>query len=69
MEWADQINLPELKVAVAPFGGPIAVVRDDSKFTPVQTSGKPIIFIFSPSGELRSSIKVISVLYPSWHPY
>ncbi len=58
MEWADQINLQELKVAVAPSGGPIAVVRDDTKLTAVQTSGKPIIFIFSPSGELKSSIKV-----------
>nr|CAG4641471.1 EOG090X01BU [Eurycercus lamellatus] len=57
MDWADQINLQELKVAIAPSGGLIAVVRDDKKFTPVQTSGKPIIFIFSPSGELKSSIK------------
>lgn len=59
MEWVDKINLQELKVAVAPSGGPIAVVRDETKFTPVQTSGKPIIFIFSPSGELKSTIKVI----------
>lgn len=58
MEWIDQINLEEMKVTVAPFGGPIAVVRSDSKFTTVQTSGKPIIFIFSPSGHLKTSIKV-----------
>nr|CAG4649104.1 EOG090X01BU [Scapholeberis mucronata]SVE93461.1 EOG090X01BU [Scapholeberis mucronata] len=57
MEWIDQINLEEMKVTVAPFGGPIAVVRSDSKFTTVQTSGKPIIFIFSPSGHLKTSIK------------
>ena len=36
MAWADQINLSELKVAVAPAGGPIAVMRDDKKFTPHQ---------------------------------
>jgi len=59
MEWVDQINLQDLKVSVAPSGGPIAVVRDETKFTAVQTSGKPIIFIFSPSGELKSTIKVI----------
>ena len=58
MAWADQINLSELKVAVAPAGGPIAVMRDDKKFTPVQSSGKPNIFLFSSSGELKNSIKV-----------
>ena len=58
MGWADQINISELKVAVAPSGGPIAVMRDEKKFTPVQTSGKPIILLFSPSGELKSTIKV-----------
>lgn len=58
MGWSDQINLDELKVAVAPFGGPIAVVRDEKKFIPVQTSGKPFILIFSAAGELKSSFKV-----------
>nr|CAG4635949.1 EOG090X01BU [Eubosmina coregoni]SVE69644.1 EOG090X01BU [Eubosmina coregoni] len=57
MGWADQINISELKVAVAPSGGPIAVMRDEKKFTPVQTSGKPIILLFSPSGEQKSTIK------------
>ena len=57
-EWVDHSNLQELRVAVASCGGPIAVVRDDRKFTAVPTSGKPIIFIFSPSGELISSFKV-----------
>ena len=58
MNWINQINLQELKVAVAQFGGLIAVVRDEKKFTPVQTSGKPNIFIFNSSGDLKSSIKV-----------
>ena len=58
MGWVEQIDLQELKVAVAPFGGPIAVIRNEKKFTPVQTSGKPIIHIYSPSGERKSSIKV-----------
>ena len=61
MEWSDHINLQGLKVAVAPYGGQIAVIRDDRKFTPVQTSGKPIILIFSASGELKSSIKVCAI--------
>lgn len=63
MGWIDQVNLQDLKVTVAPSGGLIAVVRDDTKLTPVQTSGKPIIFIFSPSGELKSTIKVGSYYY------
>ena len=58
MNWVDQINLQELRVAVAQFSGLIAVVRDDRKFTPVHSSGKPNIFIFTPSGDLKSSIKV-----------
>ena len=58
MHWANQINLQELKVAVAPLGGLIAVVRDDKKFTQVHTSGKPIIFLFTAAGDLKSSIKV-----------
>jgi len=57
MHWANQINLQELKVAVAPLGGLIAVVRDDKKFTQVHTSGKPIIFLFTAAGDLKSSIK------------
>ena len=63
MEWVDQINLQELKVAVAPSGGLIAVVRDEKKQpTPVQISLKPVIFLFTPSGKLKSSIKVRSLL-------
>jgi len=58
MEWVDQINLQELKVAVGPSGGIIAVARDEKKFTPVQTSGKPLISLFTPSGQPKSSIKV-----------
>lgn len=58
MDWADHINLQEMKFAVAPSGGPIAVMRDDKKLTAVQASGKPSIFIFSPSGELKATIKV-----------
>ena len=63
MAWSEQINVQDLKVAVAPFGGMIAVIRDERRFTPVQTSGKPAILIFSAAGELRSSIKVGAMQY------
>nr|CAG4640641.1 EOG090X01BU [Eulimnadia texana] len=57
MGWSDQVNLQDLIVAVAPYGGCIAVVRNERKFTRVQVSGKPSVFIFSAAGELISSIK------------
>lgn len=31
MQWKNKVDLSRNKVACAPFGGPIAVIRDDSK--------------------------------------
>ncbi|XP_070536133.1 vacuolar protein sorting-associated protein 16 homolog [Ptychodera flava] len=55
MGWKD-VDLSKYKVAAAPYGGPIALIRDDSKLVKT-TSAKPIIYIFSASGHEISIIK------------
>ncbi|XP_047477267.1 vacuolar protein sorting-associated protein 16 homolog [Penaeus chinensis] len=60
MEWGGGINLGDFMVAAASYGGPIALTRDETKFTKTQQSGKPIIFVFSSSGRKISSFKWMS---------
>ncbi|XP_076030223.1 vacuolar protein sorting 16 isoform X2 [Oratosquilla oratoria] len=57
LEWGGGINLTDFMVAAAEFGGPIALTRDETKFTKTLTSGKPIVFIFSASGRKISTFK------------
>ncbi|GAB6031871.1 Vacuolar protein sorting-associated protein 16 [Chamberlinius hualienensis] len=69
MAWVDQINLKDYHVAIALYGGPIAVVRDDSKRKVSGTvPAKPVIFIFSPSGTPISTVKWNSgtILHMGW---
>lgn len=47
-----------MTVCAAPYGGPMAIVRDSQQFTKVTGSAKPIIRIFTASGNLISSITV-----------
>lgn len=60
MDWADKVNLQDYCVTVTPFGGTIAVFRDEKKLTGSQPNSKPTILLFSPHGELRNSVKVLS---------
>ena len=55
------MNLSDFIIAAAPFGGPIALTRDDSKMAQ-RVPGKPIIFVFSCSGKKLSSFKVFFLL-------
>ncbi|XP_071521416.1 vacuolar protein sorting-associated protein 16 homolog [Panulirus ornatus] len=57
MEWGGGINLGDFLVAAASYGGPLALTRDETKFTKTQHAGKPLIFIFSSSGRKISSFK------------
>lgn len=55
MEWPAETELDQMDVFAAPYGGPIAIVR------PPKVGGattKPIIRIFTASGNLISSISV-----------
>eukprot|EP00118_Oscarella_pearsei_P006071 m.27723 g.27723 ORF g.27723 m.27723 type:complete len:837 (+) comp30298_c0_seq2:46-2556(+) len=59
MNWlSDQIDLSRFIVAGAPFGGAIAMVRDDKKILRVKSGSlKPMVYIYSASGDRISSIK------------
>lgn len=59
MEWSPENELNQMSLIAAPFGGPIAVVRDVKQFVKVAGStSKPIIRIFTTSGHLTSTINV-----------
>mgnify|MGYP005985362209 FL=1 len=58
MGWHQDINLENFIATSAPYGGPIAIRRDEQKFIKVQGSGQPIISIFSGSGKQITSFKV-----------
>ncbi|CAH0559319.1 unnamed protein product [Brassicogethes aeneus] len=57
MAWQQEINLDKFIVSCAPYGGPIAIRRDDRKIVKVQGSGQPIISIFSGYGKQITSFK------------
>ncbi|XP_053409060.1 vacuolar protein sorting-associated protein 16 homolog [Mercenaria mercenaria] len=50
LEWGDQIDLSKFIVAAAPYGGPVALLRDDSNNPNISASVKPIIHVFTSSG-------------------
>lgn len=52
------LDLGQMFVAAAPYGGPLAVVRDWKQFVKATTSGKPVIKIFTCSGNLLATINV-----------
>lgn len=59
MEWAADTELYQMNVVAAPYGGPMAIVRDAKQFIKVGGSTtKPIIRIFTASGHLLASINV-----------
>lgn len=55
-QWQSKADIPKCKVAAAPFGGPIALMRDDRK-SQAPSNRKPDIFIFTASGKPISIIK------------
>ncbi|XP_055324768.1 vacuolar protein sorting-associated protein 16 homolog [Sitodiplosis mosellana] len=56
MQWAADTELYQMQVVAAPYGGPMAIVRDSKEFIKVGGSTKPIIRIFTASGHLLSTI-------------
>jgi hypothetical protein len=60
MDWPENIDLEKMVVAAAPFGGPIAVTKDWKQFHRVSgsSSTKPVIHIFTASGNIISTINV-----------
>lgn len=59
MEWSPDTELLQMSVFAAPYGGPMAIIRDAKEFVKLGGSSvKPIIRIFTASGNLISSINV-----------
>lgn len=59
MEWSPDTELIQMNVFGAPYGGPMAIIRDAKEFIKLGgTSAKPIIRIFTASGHSISSINV-----------
>jgi len=59
MDWVKDVDLAKYKVAGAPFGGPVALVRDENKIVAVQKqSVKPLISVYSSSGRKIVEIQV-----------
>uniref|UniRef100_A0A023F2B4 Vacuolar protein sorting-associated protein 16 homolog n=1 Tax=Triatoma infestans TaxID=30076 RepID=A0A023F2B4_TRIIF len=56
MGWPNDINLDSLSLTSSNFGGPLAVMRDRNKVVKVQGGGKPVISMYSSSGNFISSI-------------
>lgn len=56
------VDVENYCVVGAPYGGPLAVIRDDKKFTKVSpgTPAKPLITIYTSSGSRLGAIKVRS---------
>lgn len=49
-----------MKVYGAPFGGPLAIIRDSTQIVPIKGTVKPVIRIFDTSGNELSRISVNS---------
>lgn len=56
LEFPDNVNLEQMKVYAASFGGPVAIMKDPKQITKV--NAKPTIQIFTSSGQLISTINV-----------
>lgn len=58
MAWPPETDLEKMNVYAAPHGGPMAIVRDPTQFVKITGSTKPLIQIFTASGQLISTIAV-----------
>jgi vacuolar protein sorting-associated protein 16 len=58
MEWPQGVDLEQNLIYAAPYGGPIALVRDWNKILIASGSTKPVIKIFTCSGKFISQFTV-----------
>ncbi|XP_004930556.1 vacuolar protein sorting-associated protein 16 homolog [Bombyx mori] len=56
MNWMMDEGLENMIVSGAPYGGPMAVVRDRKQFVQIKTTTKPVITIYNCSGNVISKI-------------
>lgn len=59
MQWSSDTQLQQMTVVAAPYGGPMAIVRDSRQFIKVGGSTvKPVIRIFTAAGNQLAAINV-----------
>lgn len=58
MIWSMDEGLGNMIVSGAPYGGPVAVVRDRKQFVRVMATSKPVITIYNCAGNVISKILV-----------
>lgn len=59
MQWPSDTQLHQMVVVAAPYGGPMAIVRDSKQFIKVGGSTvKPVIRIFTAAGNQLAAINV-----------
>ncbi|XP_035827127.1 vacuolar protein sorting-associated protein 16 homolog [Aplysia californica] len=57
MEWSGLVDLAKHTVAASSYGGPIALMKDDSKTARVTTTIKPVISVYNAAGKLLSQMR------------
>lgn len=58
MKWQMDDGFDNMIVSGAPYGGPIAVVRDRKHYVRIMPSSKPVITIYNCVGDVISKILV-----------
>ena len=56
MQWLDQIQIEDYHMAGAPFGGPIALIRDARKSSSQENDEKPKLKIFTSAGVMIAEV-------------
>ncbi|KAK3801136.1 hypothetical protein RRG08_029395 [Elysia crispata] len=57
MEWCGLVDLAKHSVAVSTYGGPIALMKDESKLSRVVTNVKPVVSVYNAGGRLQSQMR------------
>ncbi len=61
--WGPDINLDEYLICGAPFGGPIAMIRDDRKLVALSgDNAKPKLRIFTTAGQKIAEVIIFTIL-------
>lgn len=58
MDFPENLNLEQMNVFAAPYGGPIAITKDPKQVTKAGSQAKPVIQIFTSSGHKIGTINV-----------
>ncbi|BFZ22188.1 hypothetical protein BsWGS_25227 [Bradybaena similaris] len=57
MEWTGLVDLAKHTVAASSYGGPIALMKDESKTARVVTTVKPVVSVYNAAGKLLGQMR------------